>query len=117
MLDVVVHMLDVVVHMLDIVVHMLDCFLLHVTVPSHSLTSPSLLPALTMVDPEIAAMGVLEEQPSVPRAPHFGRSHSALSGHSPCEGWGGVGWGGVGWGGLLCDQVDEVVFYYELCCQ
>lgn len=51
-----------------------------------------------MVDPEIAALGVLEEQPSVPRAPHFGRSHSALSGHSPCEGWGGV----------LSDQVDEV---------
>ena len=61
-----------------------------------------------MVDPEIAALGVLEEQPSVPRAPHFGRSHSALSGHSPCEGWGGLGWGGVGWGGVLSDQVDEV---------
>lgn len=56
-----------------------------------------------MVDPEIAAVGVLNEQQSAPRPHPFpGRSQSALSGHSPCEWWGTLCLVGceVGWGTL-----------------
>ena len=67
------------------------------------------LAALTMLDPEIAAVGVFEEQHSVTKPlPHSGRSHSASSGHSPCEGCGGVGWGRVSWDWALCDWLGGV---------